>query len=136
MSWSYSDIVNYQRERLEQERAESLAMLESGRLNEDAALVNTASDALLRIDRDAAQVQRYAANLARQEQQQQYAAASNKFGLTRSEQEIAEAAIPDRDDVRLTKEQKHEAYYLNKQKLARMRASGEYDDSQGKVFRS
>jgi hypothetical protein len=62
---------------------------------------------------------------------------SNKWGLRHDEEDIAVKAIPDRSDVRLTREQKIEMYARNKARLQQMRASGQYDDQSpgGRIFK-
>jgi hypothetical protein len=51
----------------------------------------------------------------------------NKFGLSEREVEVAHASVVDRKDMpSMTDEQKEESYFRAKQRLQRMRATGEY----------
>jgi hypothetical protein len=131
MAWEYRDIIVAHGQRLQAERAEALAMLESGRLNEDATLVNSASDAIMRIDRDYQQLGQYANQFVQDQQRAAARAPSNRYGLNRAEEEAAIAAIPDRNDVRLTREQKLQSYATQKQKYLAMKANGSYSTGQG-----
>ncbi|WP_316216753.1 hypothetical protein [Bradyrhizobium sp. SZCCHNR3003] len=128
MAWNYNDILVSQGQRLEAERAQALAELEAGRIYEDASLVNTASDNILRIDRDYAQLVRYANNMATQQR-----APRSQYGLTDAEVEIARTIGETRND--LTDEARERIYAENKARYRQMRATGEYDDTQGRVFK-
>jgi len=50
MPFSYEDTIIHQGQRLQAERAEAMAQLEMGRVNEDIITVNNASDRILDID--------------------------------------------------------------------------------------
>lgn len=135
MAYNYPDIIQYQQERLSAERAEAVGMLEAARVSEDLATVNAASDAILRVDRDSQQLQRYANDYATQVQRQQQAQQRNPHGFNSTEVEIA-LSLPDRHDApRLSKEQKLNLYAQNKQRYWEARRNGSYRDDQGVVRR-
>jgi hypothetical protein len=135
MAYAYEDILKYQAERLLAERQEALGMLEAGRVNEDLALVNSASDAILRVDRDAAQLQNYANGMIAQQQAAQRQQQRNPHNFNAAEIEVA-LSLPDRHDgPRLTREQKLNLYAQNKNRYWEMRRSGQYRDDQGTVRR-
>ncbi|WP_315775106.1 hypothetical protein [Bradyrhizobium sp. SZCCHNR1053] len=117
-----------QGQRLEAERAQALAELEAARIYEDVSLMNTASDALLRVDRDYAQLSRYANNMAAQQQMPR-----NQFGLNDDEVAIARTLGETRQD--LTDEQREQIYAQNKARYHQMRRDGTYRDDQGTVRR-
>jgi len=135
MAWNYADILTHQEERLMAERQEALGMLEAARVSEDLATVNAASDAILRVDRDYQQLQRYATNYAAQAQQQQQQAQRNPHGFNATEIEVA-LSLPDRRDApRLSREQKLNLYAQNKARYWEARRNGSYRDDQGTVRR-
>ena len=111
-------------------------MLEAARVSEDLATVNAASDAILRVDHDYQQLQKYANNLAAQTQQQQRQQQYNRHGFTATEIDVALNSFQDRPDLpRLSREQKLDLYRANKDKYWQMRNSGQYRDDQGVVRR-
>ncbi|WP_316227203.1 hypothetical protein [Bradyrhizobium sp. SZCCHNR1047] len=128
MAWTYESILATQGQRLEAERAQALAELEAARIYEDVSLMNTASDALLRVDRDYAQLSRYANNMAAQQQMPR-----NQFGLNDDEVAIARTLGETRQD--LTDEQREQIYAQNKARYHQMRRDGTYRDDQGTVRR-
>ncbi|WP_315806577.1 MULTISPECIES: hypothetical protein [unclassified Bradyrhizobium] len=130
MAWTYESILAAQAQRLEADRAQALAELEAARIYEDVSLMNTASDNLMRIDRDYAQLSRYATNMVQQQQTPR-----NQFGLSDDEVAIARTIGEGRRDLGLTDEARERLYAENKQKYQRMRATGEYRDDQGTVRR-
>jgi hypothetical protein len=131
VAYNYEDILRYQAERLVAERQEALGMLEAARVSEDLATVNAASDAILRVDRDAAQLQNYANNMVAQQQAQQRQQQRNPHGFNATEIEVA-LSYPDRHDApRLSKEQKLNLYAQNKARYWEARRSGAYRDDQG-----
>ena len=61
---------------------------------------------------------------------------SNRFGLSETEREVAEASFPDRPDLpRMTADQKHAAYAANRDRYQQMRASGQYSDIRNELAR-
>jgi len=131
MAYAYEDILRHQAERLTAERNQALAELEAARVYEDVNLLNNASDTILRVDRDAAQLQKYAANYDAQVQQQQRQQQRNPHGFNANEIEVA-LSLPDRHDApRLSKEQKLNLYAQNKNRYWEARRTGAYRHDQG-----
>jgi hypothetical protein len=136
MAWSYSDTISASWEANQIERREALAQIDSAHLREDWNDLQIASQRLRTADEEARWLSEKAQNLQRQQQAAQAQAPSNKFGLSRREQEVAEQSFVDRPDLpRLSTEQKHQLYAHNRARYHQMRANGTYDDTQGKVFR-
>jgi hypothetical protein len=125
MTWTYDQILQDQAEQIQAGYAMQNAELEAGRHEEDAYRVREASNAILELDRKrdalAARAQQY---YGQQRAQQQ---PTNRFHLSETEREVAEASIVDRPDMpKLTADQKHEIYARNRDRLSRMKMSGEY----------
>jgi hypothetical protein len=133
LPFEYRDILLSQEQRIQAKRAQAVAELESGRVSEDAYLVNEAADTILRCDADMARLHQIANEYV---SRQQHAQLTNRFHLSETEREVAEAALPNRPDMpKLSADDKHRIYSENRARLNRMRQTREYDDTQGRVFR-
>jgi hypothetical protein len=129
MAYRYEDLMLAKGERIQAEKAAALADLEASRLREDAEGCDYAQSQILRLDSDYEKLCGYANRYMAQNQQRQ---PTNRFHLSETEREVAEASLPDRPDMpKLTADQKHEIYYRNRDRLNRMKASGEYSTTQG-----
>jgi hypothetical protein len=120
MSYTYDQVMAAQFERLNAEASMAVADLDS-----DATMY--AAQRILELDAQrAALAQRANTYVA----QQQAAPQRHPSGLTDQEVEIAKSSYSAG-----TPEERVAEYARNKQKLAYMRVTGAYDDSQGKIFK-
>ena len=125
MPYDYSSIMNAQRERIEAEHAQQRAELEAARLRDDPDGTMYAATRILELD---AQMNALASR-ANQFASQQARPQGNAHGLSDTEVEIAKkshsgGSVEDR--VKSYAEQKH--------RLAYLRSTGQYNDTQGSVF--
>ena len=127
MAKSYADILTEQFERHQQARSYYMAELEAGRLTDDTDRINNASDGILALDASEAHLHQRANQFVASQQAQKPA---NAYGLSDTEIEIAKASHSGG-----TPEQRVQSYAYQKSRLARMRATREYDDTQGQVFK-
>jgi hypothetical protein len=107
-------------------------------LYENSGDVNGQAEALKEMA--AIEVQKRAAHaIAVNDAQQIQAAraATNRYGLSPEEVEVARKAYYDRNDGKtdLSNDQKEALYAHNKEKLRQMKATRQYDDTQGQVFK-
>ena len=126
MAYSYEQILQSQYEAKAADRALALADLEAARINEDAVNTMAAADRIVEIDKSVGALDRIAQTYVSQQQQPQ----GNKFGLSPTEVEVAHNSHSGG-----SKEERERDYAQNRDRLRRMRASGEYSDSQGSVRR-
>jgi hypothetical protein len=131
MAWDYSQTLAAKWQQNEVERSRALAEIDAAHVNEDWQSLEFATDRLRSAENEAAWLSQKARNLQHQQQRAQAQQPSNKWGLSRAEEEVALAAIQDRADVRLSREQKLQSYAQQKQRYQQMRASGAYSDGQG-----
>jgi cation transport regulator ChaC len=127
MSYTYDQVMAAQFERLNAEASMAVADLEAARQREDSDATMYAAQRILELDAQrAALAQRANTYVA----QQQAAPQRHPSGLTDQEVEIAKSSYSAG-----TPEERVAEYARNKQKLAYMRVTGAYDDSQGKIFK-
>jgi hypothetical protein len=127
MAYSYEDIIRSQYEAKAAEKAQALADLEAARINENAVDTMAAADRIVEIDKSVGALDRIANQYVASQQAQPQ---GNRFGLSPTEVEIAHNAFSG-----VSKEEKERSYAENRDRLRRMRASGEYRDDQGSVRR-
>jgi hypothetical protein len=141
VAFTYEDTLKDQWQILEAERAEALAEYERARTSEDALGVREAGRAILRIDNEKAALaqvaNRLVANqmpppLGSDQMSRRDAELAQKFGLSANEIGVAKNWT---SDASLSDEAKVQGYVQQRQRYRHMRATGEYDDSQGKVFK-
>jgi hypothetical protein len=126
---TYDDAMRaYNSSILDQENRFQKALLDDDQYEQTAATMELAS---LHVQRD-----RYHTMAEQHAHSLRVQRPSNRWGLSETEREVAEASLPDRPDMpKLTADQKHEVYANNRARLNRMRQTREYDDTQGRVFK-
>jgi hypothetical protein len=129
MTFRYDEIMQAQAAHIDAQQQLAAADLEAARVTDDAYGVRDAADRILNLDlmRNAlnARAQTYFTSQAAQSQ-----SPGSRWGLSDEEVAVAKASHSAGTD-----EQRIEEYARNKQRYWAMRASGEYDDSQGSVRR-
>ena len=128
MAFKYDDIIKYQAEGIEIDRAAAVRDLEAARLAEDARETMRAADDIVRLDMKRAALTQLATQYYQGQQARQMQ--GNRFNLSEDELAIAHGQGGD-----MTKEQKEQLNYNNREKLRYMRATGAYRDDQGVVKR-
>jgi hypothetical protein len=131
VSWSYEQTLTAKWQQNQVERQRALAEVEAAHTDEDWQSLEIATARLRSADNEARWL-REKANALIQQQQHAQARPSNQYGLRHDEEEAALAAIPDRPDIRLTREQKLQSYAAQKARYLQMRRDGSYSDSQGR----
>ena len=130
MAFDNSAIIKAQYQQLQADRAQAYADLEAQRHAENEWGTMSAANAILEADAKLQALDRVANTYVAGQQRQQSA---NKYGLNADE--IAIARGNGSGDPRLTNDDRERIYAENRQKLQRMRATGEYRDDQGRVSR-
>jgi hypothetical protein len=127
MAYDYSSIMQAQAERIQADAATAAADLEAARHREDSNAVMYHAEQLLTLDAQyAALAQRANTYFAQQQSQPR----RHPSGLSDAEIEVAKNS-----HSHGTVEDRIREYSANKQKLAYMRATGQYRDDQGTVKR-
>jgi hypothetical protein len=127
VAFQYSQIVTAQAERLDAEQAQQIAELEAGRMSDDSDRTMWAAQRLLEIDAQRAALAQRANIMVAQQQAQPR---GNAYGLTDDEIAVAKAAHSGGSvDERIR------SYAEQKQRYQHMKATGAYDDTQGRVFK-
>jgi hypothetical protein len=130
VAYTYQQILESEYQSLAEEHAQALADLEAGRISEDPLRTTSASRRILELDGTRERLDRRANQFIASQQGQPQA---SKYGLNKDEIEVAHTIASGARD--LTNEERERIYAEQKSKLARMRATREYDDTQGRVFK-
>jgi hypothetical protein len=127
MTFKHEQVIEMQAEVLNSQRLRALNEYEASRLAGRDDILEHA-DTIVEIDAKLAALGNIAHQLAAG-QQRPVGPAPNKYGLSDEEIAIARASIVDRPDLpKLSDDERQKIYSEQKQKLQRMRASGEYSD--------
>jgi hypothetical protein len=138
MVYNYNDIMLHQSQRLAAQKAQSLAELEAARISGDVAMINRASDDLLRVDSDIERLDKIAARHFAPPAEpgdntsQKDRGLMMRYGLNAGELDVARGWTA---DPNLSDDERISQYLENKQRYQLMRASGAYRDDQGQVRR-
>jgi hypothetical protein len=130
VAYKHDDVIKAQFDRLAAERARVVGEYEEARLNENADSVMYAADQITAIDAKIGALNQIATAYVAGQQQAQ---PSNRHGLNKDQVEVAHGIA--KGDPKLTNDDREKLYAENRNKLSRMRASGEYADHQGLVRR-
>jgi hypothetical protein len=121
MAYDHRDVIIAQHNKLLADRAEAAGRYEQARLNEDSDGTMWAADHIVECDAKLAALNRIASDyIAGQQQAQQ----GSKYGL--NSEQAAVAHTIGQGDARLTNDDRERIYSEQRNKLQRMRASGEY----------
>jgi hypothetical protein len=126
VAYTYQQILQSQYETKAAERAQALADLEASRLAEDPSGTMDAANRIVDIDKSVTALDRIANQYVASQQQPQ----GNKYGLSPTEVEVAHNSHSGG-----SKEDREKSYAENRDRLRRMRSTGEYRDDQGSVRR-
>lgn len=127
MAKTYEQILTDQYDRIQQAHAYYAAELEAGRLTDDEERINNASDGILALDATLAHLNARANQYVAS---QRTARPSNEYGLSDEEISVAKASHSGGSE-----QERIKSYAEQKQKLQYLRATRQYDDTQGQVFK-
>jgi hypothetical protein len=131
MAYTYDSLLIRQGERLQAERAQAMAELESGRVNEDLATCDMAADRILKIDQDFVRLNQIANDYVVRQQ----APRGNQFGLSPEQVEVAHNSFgPIKREGRyvdLSNAEKEKLYAEQVNRYHHLLATGQYRNQTG-----
>jgi hypothetical protein len=133
MAYSHDAVIQAQWQQLAAERAQATADYEAARASEDEYSTMAAAGRLLDSESKIAALNAVSAAYGQQQAQHAQQQRQNPFNLSKDEVDVSRTI--GQGDPKLTDHDRQRIYSEQKSKLARMRATREYDDTQGRVFK-
>ena len=138
MAYTYQQIVDQEWQNLQNEEQHAAAALEKARIEEDDAEIDAAKNRIYWVDQKKSSLVARVQQTHPQQNGQQVTGRNVNIGdkdnpryVALSDEEISVAKLMNPSDTKLSDGDRLRLYGANKQKLAHMRATGQYTDRAG-----